>query len=75
MDNPVAKVGGENLAVFGFAGDETGGRGWLIGPLLQFFAQLEKVLLQSLLEQQGAPGAALASAAVQISPMQVFKRK
>jgi hypothetical protein len=75
VDNPVGKVGGDNLAVFRLAGDEAGQTGCLIDPLLQVFRQLERVLFQSLLEQQGTPGVALASVAVQIRSVQAFKRK
>jgi hypothetical protein len=75
MDNPVTKIGGEDLAMFGFAGDESGRRGWLISPVLQVLAQLEQVLFQALLEQQGASGVSLAPAAVEISPVHIFKRK
>jgi hypothetical protein len=75
VDDPVTKIRSEDFAMFGFAGNERRRRGWLISPVLQVFAQLEQVLFQPLLELQSAPGVPLASAAAEISPVHVFKRK
>jgi hypothetical protein len=75
VDNPVPKVSGENLVPVSVCWSRSRTKGWLIGPVLQVFAQLEQVLFQSLLQEQGAPGIALAFAAVQIIPVNVFKRK
>lgn len=70
VHDPVAEVGGEDLARLGTARDETDGAARAVGVLAQLLLKHEQLGLGVHFERQGTLGVPLVAAAVTILPPQ-----
>jgi hypothetical protein len=75
VNDPVAKLRGEDLSVFRPFWYEAKSRVWLISPALAIFTKREQILLALHFKLQSAPAVPFASAAIQLGAVHVFKRK